>query len=59
MADTTAIGRSSLVRGRIAGDGDLEIAGRVEGDVTVSGEVTIDATGLVAANVSAKRITPV
>lgn len=57
MADTTTvIGRSSFVRGRIAGSGDLEIAGRVEGDVSVSGEVTIEATGLVAANVSARRI---
>lgn len=57
MADaTTVIGRTSFVRGRISGNGDLEISGRVEGDVTVSGEVTIEATGLVAANVSARRI---
>src|SRR6185295_3452791 len=57
MADTTTvIGKSSFVRGRISGNGDLEISGRVEGDVSVTGEVTIETTGLVAANVSAKRI---
>jgi cytoskeletal protein CcmA (bactofilin family) len=56
MADTTVIGRATFVRGRVSGSGDLEIAGRVEGDVACSGEVLIDATGLVAANVSARRI---
>ena len=56
MADPTVIGRASFVRGRVSGSGDLEIAGRVEGDVAVSGEVSIEASGLVAANVSARRI---
>lgn len=56
MADPTVIGRATFVRGRVNGNGDLEIAGRVEGDVTVSGEVVVEASGLVAANVSARRI---
>lgn len=56
MADPTVIGRTTFVRGRVNGTGDLEIAGRVEGDVTVTGEVTVEATGLVSANVSARRI---
>lgn len=57
MATTsTVIGRSAFVRGRVTGDGDLEIAGRVEGDVAVSGEIVIDTSGLVAANVSGSRI---
>lgn len=54
--DRTVIDRSSFVCGRIEGSGDLEIAGRVEGDVAVSGEVLIAETGLVGANVSAARI---
>lgn len=56
MADTTVIGRASFVRGRITGSGDLEIAGRVEGDVAVAGEVVVEASGLVAANVQGRRI---
>lgn len=52
----TLIGRTSFVRGRIIGTADVEIAGRVEGDISTSGEVTVDATGLVAANIAASRI---
>ncbi len=56
-ADVTVIGRSSVVRGRISGTGSLEIAGRVEGEVSVTGDLSVEATGLVAANLSAQRIT--
>ncbi|MBX3201837.1 MAG: polymer-forming cytoskeletal protein, partial [Labilithrix sp.] len=56
MATSTVIGRASFIRGRVSGDGDLEIAGRVEGEVAVSGDVVVDTSGLVAANVSAARI---
>ena len=56
MATSTVIGRASFIRGRVSGDGDLEIAGRVEGDIAVGGEVVIDTSGLIAANVSASRI---
>jgi cytoskeletal protein CcmA (bactofilin family) len=56
MAETTIIGASAFVRGRIHGGGDLEIAGRVEGDVACSGDVTIEGSGLIAANVSGRRI---
>ncbi len=56
MKTSTVIGRSSFVNGRVSGAGDLEIAGRVEGDVTVTGEVVVDPTGLVDANISATRI---
>jgi cytoskeletal protein CcmA (bactofilin family) len=56
MADTTVIGRSAVVRGRVTGSGDLEIVGRVEGEVTCTGEVTVEKEGLVAASISARRI---
>jgi cytoskeletal protein CcmA (bactofilin family) len=46
MADPTVIGRATFVRGRLAGSGDIEIAGRVEGDVASDGEVTVEAGGL-------------
>ena len=52
----TVIGSSSFVRGRITGAGDVEIAGRVEGDVACSGDVLVESGGLVAANIAARRI---
>jgi cytoskeletal protein CcmA (bactofilin family) len=55
-SETTVIGRSAVVRGRITGSGDLEIAGRVEGEIACSGDVHVDANGLVAAPISARRI---
>jgi cytoskeletal protein CcmA (bactofilin family) len=54
--ETTVIGRGTHVRGRIAGEGDVEIHGRVDGDVTLEGDVTVEQGGLVASNVSARRI---
>jgi cytoskeletal protein CcmA (bactofilin family) len=56
--NVTVIGRSARVRGRIVGTAaaDLEILGFVEGEVAVSGEVTVDATGIVGANVSGRRL---
>ncbi len=35
------IGRSTRVRGRVSGDGDLRIEGSVEGDVALRGTLTI------------------
>ncbi len=55
-ANVTVIGRSSRVRGNLTGEGDLEIQGFVGGDVAVSGDVTIDAQGLVDADVRGRRI---
>lgn len=55
-SERTIIGQSTFVRGNVSGSGDLTIEGRVEGDVSATGEVVIEATGLVAANVSAARI---
>jgi cytoskeletal protein CcmA (bactofilin family) len=56
MADVTIIGRGANVVGRVSGAVDLEIHGRVEGDVAVDGDVTVEAEGLVAANVAGRRV---
>ncbi len=56
MADATVIGSQTFVKGRIEGSGDLEIAGRVEGEVSVSGEITVEKSGLVSANLTAERL---
>jgi cytoskeletal protein CcmA (bactofilin family) len=57
MASLTVIGRGVRVRGRIQGDGELTIDGFVEGEVVLTGDVTIDSEGQVAANVSARVVT--
>src|SRR5580658_4368611 len=56
MADVTVIGRGANVVGRITGAVDLAIHGRVEGEVSVEGEVTVEAEGLIAANVTGRRV---
>ena len=56
MADVTVIGRGAHVRGRVHGTSDLEIHGYVEGDVNVTGELVVEAHGLVAANLTARRL---
>ena len=54
--DVTVIGQGSRVTGRITGDGSLEILGHVDGEVEVTGEVTVGDEGLVGSNVVARRI---
>jgi cytoskeletal protein CcmA (bactofilin family) len=56
MADVTVVGQTMFLRGSIRGEGDLEIHGRVEGEIEVSGEVTIAEGALVKADVTGRRI---
>ena len=55
-AEQTVIARGAHVRGRVTGDADLEIQGHVEGEVIITGELTVDTHGLVLANLSARRM---
>jgi cytoskeletal protein CcmA (bactofilin family) len=57
-ANVTVIGRGARVRGRIVGTGtaDLEVLGFVEGEIAIGGDVTIDASGIVGANVSGRKL---
>ncbi len=57
MALLTVIGRGVRVCGRITGESDLTIEGHVDGEVAVSGDVTVEAGGLVGASVSARTLT--
>jgi cytoskeletal protein CcmA (bactofilin family) len=56
MADVTVVGQGIFLRGSIRGEGDLEIRGRIEGDVEIGGEVTIGESALIKADVTARRI---
>jgi cytoskeletal protein CcmA (bactofilin family) len=57
-SNVTIIGRSARVRGRIgaAGDNDLQILGFVEGEISVGGDVTIEAGGMVGAGVTGRKL---
>jgi cytoskeletal protein CcmA (bactofilin family) len=56
-AAPSVIGPSTVVRGNVRGPGGLEILGRVEGDVSVTGEVVLGEDGAVRGNVSGTKIT--
>jgi cytoskeletal protein CcmA (bactofilin family) len=57
MAGLSSIGRGTVVRGNIHGDGDLDIHGRVEGSVVVGGDLLISETGLVRSDITGRRVT--
>src|SRR5262245_50439379 len=56
MAEISSIGRGTVVRGNIRGDGDLDIHGHVEGGIALGGELLISETGLIRSDISAKRV---
>jgi cytoskeletal protein CcmA (bactofilin family) len=55
-SNVTIIGRATRVRGRVVGAADLEILGFVEGEISVGGDVTIEASGMVGAGVTGKKL---
>jgi len=53
----SVIGSDTVVRGNVRGSGPLEILGRVEGDVTVEGDVLLGDGAAVRGNVSGAQLT--
>jgi len=53
----SVIGRGTVVRGNVRGSGSLEILGRVEGDVSVTGEVVLGEESAVRGSVTGSHIT--
>jgi len=56
MALLTVIGRGVRVRGRVTGEADLTIEGHVEGEVAITGTVTVDGDGIVGANINGRVV---
>jgi len=56
MSQTSVIGAGTVVRGTLAGEGSLEIHGRVEGDVNMTGDVSVREGGAVLGDVVAGKI---
>jgi len=55
-SNVTIIGKSTRVRGRVHGPGDLEVQGFVDGEISVTGDVTIALHGMVGAGVKGRRL---
>ncbi len=51
------IGRTTRVRGRVSGDGNLIIEGHVEGDIAVGGDLTIAEGGRATSSIEAEAVT--
>lgn len=57
MNGSSVIGRQTVVRGNVRGNGSLEILGRVEGDVSVTGELVLAEDSAVKGNVAGTHVT--
>ncbi len=56
MAYASVIGSSAVIRGNVRGDSSLEILGRVEGDVGVTGDLALGREAVVLGAISGARI---
>jgi cytoskeletal protein CcmA (bactofilin family) len=57
MAEGSVIGQGTVVRGNVHGEGSLEIFGRIDGDVAVTGDVTLGEGASVRGDINGARIT--
>ncbi|HYX90263.1 MAG TPA: polymer-forming cytoskeletal protein [Myxococcaceae bacterium] len=53
--DATVIGPSILISGKLSGDEDLTVRGRVEGEVSLSRTLIVEASGVVKADVTVRN----
>jgi cytoskeletal protein CcmA (bactofilin family) len=53
--DATVIGQSILISGKLSGDEDLTVRGRVEGELNLSKTLIVETSGIVKANVSVRN----
>jgi cytoskeletal protein CcmA (bactofilin family) len=56
MSQSSVIGAGTVVRGNLEGEGSLEVYGRVNGDVSMTGEVLVGEGGAVLGAITASKI---
>ena len=56
MADESVIGPGTIIRGHVRGEGSLVVAGRVEGDIEMTGDVTLTSGSAVKGNVTGAAV---
>jgi cytoskeletal protein CcmA (bactofilin family) len=54
--EASVLGRGARVRGRVGGEGDLRVEGHVEGDVRLTGELSIEDGGAITGDVEASSV---
>ena len=55
-SSASVVGPTTKLRGRITGDGDLQVEGSIEGEVSVSGQLKIGEAASVSADVQAASV---
>ena len=50
-ATAGSVGKSTQIRGRVSGEGDLAIEGRIEGDVRIAGDLTLHEGAVIVGDV--------
>ncbi len=55
VGDATVIGPSILISGKLSGDEDLTVRGRVEGELSLTKTLIVETSGIVKANVQVKN----
>jgi len=53
--DNTVIGPSIVINGKLTGDEDLTVRGRLEGELSLTKTLIVEPSGIVKANVSVKN----
>src|SRR5579864_3577678 len=53
--DNTVIGQSILINGKLTGDEDLTVRGRVEGELTLTRTLIVEPSGVIKADVTVKN----
>ncbi len=56
-ANGAVIGRTTRVRGRVTGDGDLTVDGTIEGDIAVRGDLVVGDGARASSSVDANAVT--
>jgi cytoskeletal protein CcmA (bactofilin family) len=52
----SVVGQGLIIEGKVEGNGSIRLAGRLKGQVAVTGDVTVDPDGMIEGDVKADRV---